>query len=100
MLIGQLLGLPAALGTKELWAYILLSVAVPGLVQLLLLQPMLLESPRWLLMVGRDYAAQRALAQLRGCDPDEPEDELCVARCTRTNRTTRLTHHWADAPLG
>ena len=76
MLIGQLLGLPTALGTKELWPYILLSVAVPGLVQLMLLQPVLIESPRWLLMTGRDYLAQRALAQLRGCDPDEPEDEL------------------------
>ena len=41
MLIGQVLGLPAMLGTKELWPWILLSVALPGLVQLLLLQPVL-----------------------------------------------------------
>ncbi|KAL1503857.1 hypothetical protein AB1Y20_012321 [Prymnesium parvum] len=93
MLIGQCLGLPAVWGSQHLWPYILLFVAVPGVVQLLFFQPMLIESPRWLLITGRHYQAQRNLAILRGCDPEEPPEELLheldTMKPTRVQGSTR-----------
>jgi len=72
MLIAQLLGLPAALGTAAGWPWLLGAVALPALAQWLL-AACLLESPRWLLNRGRYGSAQRNLAKLRGCEPDDDE---------------------------
>ena len=74
MLIGQVLGLPGLLGTPTLWPAIFAAVCVPALIQLLLLPPHLVESPRWLLLLGASTSASAALATLRGCS--EAEDEL------------------------
>lgn len=73
MLCGQLAGLPSFLGTDALWGFIFTGVLVPALLQLLLFQPLLVESPRWLLMVGSDDAAAEALARLRGCTSTDIE---------------------------
>ena len=80
MLLAQVLGLPAALGTREGWPWVLASVTLPAAAQLLFLAPTLLESPRWLLMAGRAEDARSTLAALRGCttaqDAVELEEEL------------------------
>eukprot|EP00967_Tisochrysis_lutea_P028207 scaffold32801_cov31-Tisochrysis_lutea.AAC.2 len=62
----QLLGLPSSLGTMGGWPWMLAAPAVPALMQLLL-QPMLLESPRWYAIMGNDLMAEEMLVQvLRG----------------------------------
>jgi len=67
MLFGQLAGLPSFLGTNELWPWILAGAAIPALAQLLFFQPLLVESPRWLLLHGQPALAAECLARLRGC---------------------------------
>ena len=57
MLIGQVAGLPQVLGTPTYWPWILVSAALPAAAQLLFFQPLLLESPRWMLLNGRPGAA-------------------------------------------
>ena len=73
MLFGQVAGLPLLLGTAAGWPYLLAAVALPALVQLLLFAPMLVESPRWLLLHGKLDSARAALARLRGCDENDFE---------------------------
>nr|QDF45870.1 glucose transporter 11a [Lateolabrax maculatus] len=64
--MGQVVGLTALLGTEPLWAYLLASNALPGLIQLLTL-PWFPESPRYLLIDRGDReACVRALGRLRG----------------------------------
>ena len=78
MLFGQIAGLPATLGTPIGWPYILAGAAIPALVQLLAFTPLLVESPRWLLLHGHSAHAADALARLRGCAPSDMDllDEL------------------------
>ena len=78
MLIGQLAGLPTALGTPDDWAWILALGALPALLQLVAFQSLLVESPRWLLRRGCATMAAQALARLRGCEIHDAEllDEL------------------------
>lgn len=49
LLLGQVLGLPYILGTKEGWPFLLGVAFIPAVLQLLLL-PMCPESPRYLLL--------------------------------------------------
>lgn len=56
ILVAQLIGLPAQLGTLSTWPIILGLPLAPALLQLLL-QPMLFESPRWCAHAPRDCAA-------------------------------------------
>lgn len=72
MLVAQVLGLPALMGTEALWPAYLLLVLVPAGAQLLL-RERLLESPRWLAGRGTDEAmeAQHILATLRGTSLDD-----------------------------
>nr|QCL11562.1 glucose transporter 11d [Lateolabrax maculatus] len=64
--MGQVVGLTALLGTEPLWAYLLASNALPGLIQLLTL-PWFPDSPRYLLIDRGDReACVRALGRLRG----------------------------------
>ena len=73
MLFGQLAGLPSVLGTPTGWPWILAGAALPALLQLIVFQPLLLESPRWLLLHGQPAAAAEALARLRGCTTSDVE---------------------------
>ena len=72
MLVAQVLGLPALMGTEALWPAYLLLVLVPAGAQLML-RDRLLESPRWLAGRGPDEAmeAQHILAALRGTSLDD-----------------------------
>lgn len=67
MLLGQVVGLPSVWGTPIMWPYILLFVSVPAFFQLTLLQPFLLESPRWLLMIGASPARDALDCLLMSC---------------------------------
>ena len=60
MLFGQVAGLPLLLGTPDGWPLILAGVVVPAAVQLIFFQPLLVESPRWLLLHGRPESARAA----------------------------------------
>jgi len=73
MLLAQVLGLPPLLGSDDRWRLVLLAVLPPAALQILLLRHSLLESPRWLLLRGRDEAARTTLARLRGCRGGEVE---------------------------
>lgn len=72
MLIAQVLGLPALMGSARLWPLYVLLVLVPAGAQLLF-RDKLLESPRWL--AGRSheeaFEAQHVLAALRGQNNDD-----------------------------
>lgn len=72
MLLAQVLGLPNVFGTTQGWPWLLGGVALPAALQLLL-QPFLLESPRWLLSCGAYGKAQLNLAVLRGCEPENED---------------------------
>lgn len=76
ILMGQLAGLTAVLGSEERWHYLLSSNALPGLLQLLLL-PCCPESPRFLLIDrGDSDACARALARLRSGSTAAEMEEL------------------------
>ena len=77
MLVAQVLGLPALLGTRELWPLYLLLVLVPA-AALLALRSRLAESPSWLSRRSQEdaQAAQAILARLRG----EPPTSLAVLK--------------------
>ena len=68
----QVLGLPNVFGTTQGWPWLLGGVALPAAAQLML-QPFLLESPRWLLGCGAYGKAQLNLAVLRGCEPENDD---------------------------
>ena len=68
----QVLGLPNVFGTTQGWPWLLGGVALPAALQLLL-QPFLVESPRWLLSCGAYGKAQLNLAVLRGCEPENED---------------------------
>ena len=72
MLPSQVLGLPNVFGTTHGWPWLLGGVALPAAAQLML-QPFLLESPRWLLGCGAYGKAQLNLAVLRGCEPENDD---------------------------
>jgi len=72
MFVAQLLGLPQLMGTTGGWPWMLAVPALPALIQLLL-QPMLLESPRWYAIMGNDLMAEEMLVQLRDRPPDDLE---------------------------
>ncbi|XP_074600711.1 glucose transporter type 1-like [Brevipalpus obovatus] len=79
LLLGQVLGLPYILGTKEGWPFLLGVTFIPAVLQLLLL-PMCPESPRYLLLSkGRINEARSALQRLR-CTTDI-EDDIEEMRC-------------------
>jgi len=85
MLAAQLLGLPAGLGTLQGWPVLLGLPALPALLQLLF-QPLLLESPRWYVVMGNDIMAEEMLVQLRDRPPDdlEVQEELyCMLEAAR-----------------
>lgn len=75
MLAAQVLGLRGALGTEALWPLVLGLVALPAALQLLL-GGLLVESPRWLCMVGRLDDAQATLAVLRNASDRNDENVL------------------------
>lgn len=80
-----MLGLGSVLGTASLWPAVLGFVALPALLQLLL-GGLLVESPRWLCMVGQLDEAQLTLALLRNAaDPNDEQvleelDVMCAAQ--------------------
>ena len=68
LLTAQVLGLPALLGTSQLWPlYLLGGVGLPSLLQLALRES-LLESPQWLVSrgAGEGQEAELVLLKLRG----------------------------------
>ena len=73
MFFGQIAGLPGTLGTPQYWPLILLLPVIPAALQLFFFQPLLVESPRWLLLHGQPAAAAEALARLRGCSTTDVE---------------------------
>ena len=74
LLVAQVGGLPALLGTHSMWPmYILLGVGVPSALQLLFKRD-LLESPQWLIGQGaadEAHEAMKVLCSLRGVAPDD-----------------------------
>ena len=74
---GQLGGLVV---TADSWPWFLALGILPATAQLLL-QPMLLESPRWCAMSGEDRMAEAMLVQLRGrsSPTEELQEELAAA---------------------
>ncbi|XP_053213492.1 glucose transporter type 1-like isoform X3 [Panonychus citri] len=73
LLLGQVLGIPYILGTKDGWPFLLGIAIIPAVLQLLLL-PMCPESPRYLLISrGQLLDARFALQRLR-CSTDVDED--------------------------
>ncbi|KAG9509197.1 Solute carrier family 2, facilitated glucose transporter member 1, partial [Fragariocoptes setiger] len=78
ILIANVLGMPAFLGTDTNWHLLFFLPIVPAIVQLLTL-PLCPESPRHLLIVhGHELNAQRALSWLR--DTIDVHDELDETR--------------------
>lgn len=77
MLTAEVLGLPCLLGTQDTWPLYVLLATLPALV-LVILQSLLVESPRWLVSQGSDNyeAAQDVLAYLRG----ELQDDISVTQ--------------------
>ena len=70
LLAAQVLGLPAFLGTAQLWPlYLLGGVGLPSLIQALC-RHCLLESPQWLVArgAGEGQEAESVLLRLRGVD--------------------------------
>ena len=72
MFAAQVLGLGSALGTEALWPLVLGLVVLPAVVQLML-GGLLVESPRWLCMVGAVDEAQLTLAHLRNVDATDEQ---------------------------
>ncbi|XP_023659494.1 solute carrier family 2, facilitated glucose transporter member 3-like isoform X2 [Paramormyrops kingsleyae] len=73
ILIAQIFGLEALLGSEMLWPVLLSLTAIPALIQTLLL-PFCPESPRFLLINrNQEELARKALVRLRGCE-DVSED--------------------------
>mmetsp|Transcript_35216 Transcript_35216/g.81546 ORF Transcript_35216/g.81546 Transcript_35216/m.81546 type:complete len:321 (+) Transcript_35216:870-1832(+) len=70
MFAAQVLGLGSMLGTERLWPLVLGIVVVPALLQLSL-GYLLVESPRWLCMVGNVEEARHTLVTLRDADPED-----------------------------
>ncbi|KAG9355799.1 hypothetical protein JZ751_000641, partial [Albula glossodonta] len=68
ILVAQIFGLEALLGSDRLWPLLLALTAIPALLQCVLL-PFCPESPRYLLInLNQEEEAQRALVRLRGCE--------------------------------
>ncbi|XP_061109830.1 solute carrier family 2, facilitated glucose transporter member 3-like [Conger conger] len=68
ILVAQIFGLEALLGTDELWSVLLAVTAIPAVLQCALL-PFCPESPRFLLIkLNKEEEAQRALVRLRGTE--------------------------------
>ncbi|XP_060102097.1 solute carrier family 2, facilitated glucose transporter member 9 [Heteronotia binoei] len=63
---GQVLGLPEIFGKESLWPFLFGMIAVPSVIQVVIL-PFLPESPRYLLLEKHDTkAAEKALQTFRG----------------------------------
>ena len=95
MLMAQVLGLPALLGSNATWPTMLALVLPVALLQLLL-QPVLLESPRWYAMYGNETMAEEMLVLLRDQPPDDEEvqEELfCMLQAVQTS------HDFHPGPL-
>ena len=75
MLVAQLLGLPSFLGSATTWPVMLAFVLPVALLQLLL-QPVLLESPRWYAMYGNETMAE----EVRAVPPDATRARAAAAR--------------------
>ncbi|XP_066492930.1 solute carrier family 2, facilitated glucose transporter member 5-like [Tiliqua scincoides] len=74
VLLAQVFGLHLVLGTNTGWPILLGLTAIPAFIQILLL-PSFPESPRYLLIQGKnEMAARQALKMLRG--RDDVEDEI------------------------
>lgn len=69
----QLAGL--AMSTSALWGYLFGTCGALAALGLLT-APWIIESPRWLAGKGRVDEARKALMALRGCEPDEADDEM------------------------
>lgn len=78
MLLAQLAGMPHNLGTESGWPLVMALAGAPGLVQLVLLSS-IVESPRWLVYVGRTHEAELASARLSGTAPRAHYAELSDA---------------------
>lgn len=86
MLLGQVLGLPSLMGGEGSWPA-LLALVLPAALLQLLLQPVLLESPRWYAMYGNEGMAEEQLVLLRDRPPDDAEvqEELwCMLTAVQT----------------
>uniref|UniRef100_UPI0037E81EE2 solute carrier family 2, facilitated glucose transporter member 3 n=1 Tax=Semicossyphus pulcher TaxID=241346 RepID=UPI0037E81EE2 len=68
ILIAQIFGLEALLGSDTLWPLLLALTILPAVVQTIML-PFCPESPRYLLIVlNQEEEARKALVRLRGCE--------------------------------
>mmetsp|Transcript_33939 Transcript_33939/g.89276 ORF Transcript_33939/g.89276 Transcript_33939/m.89276 type:complete len:377 (-) Transcript_33939:102-1232(-) len=88
MLIAQVLGLPSVLGATGTWPTMLALVLPVALLQLLL-QPVLLESPRWYAMYGNETMAEEMLVLLRDRPPDDEqvqEELFCMLNAVQISR--------------
>ena len=103
ILLAQILGLPAYLGTDLLWPlYFGLSI-VPTVAQALL-QPFFIESPRWLssrLDPIKAEGAQIALARLRADDPSSlfVIQELDAIQMEAAAHSTNSSGYGRDRPI-
>ncbi|CAL8297251.1 unnamed protein product [Arctogadus glacialis] len=75
ILVGMLLSMETALGTRDQWDLMLCLSLIPALLQYLLM-PFCPESPRYLLLTrGQEAKAESALLRLRG-DQDMVREEM------------------------
>ena len=75
ILVSMVLGLDNILGDDGLWPLLFALIAVPAIIQIILL-PFVPESPKYLILTREDFeGGQEALAKLRGRSVDEVKDE-------------------------
>ena len=88
----QVVGLPSLLGSTSTWP-IMLAMVLPIALLQLLLQPSLLESPRWYAMYGNERMAEEQLVLLRDRDPHDEEllEELyCMLTAVVSGAASRV----------
>lgn len=91
MLAAQVVGLPSMLGSAADWPLMMALILPIALLQLLV-QPVLLESPRWYAMYGNEQMAEEMLVLLRDRSPDDPEilEELyCMLHAVQISHDLR-----------